>query len=550
MVKLKIYKKIISVLDDLGFEYNDSFSIELPNNKKFGDYSSNVAMVNSKNSKMNPRKLAETMKKRLEKNDIFSEVTIAGPGFLNFKISHRLFQKALYDIEKQKEHYGRTDYGKGKKILIEFISANPTGPLNIVSARAASYGDTLYRIMKYTGYQPMREFYINDAGNQVDILAESLELRYREKLGESIGEFPLDAYHGDYLKDLAQELVDAEGSKLIHFSEKGRLSKLKNFALTRMHEIQTNSLDKFGVKIDSWISEKTLRKQGIVEEVMSYLTEANVTYEKDEAIWFESSKIGDEKDRVLMKADGTFTYFVPDIGYHITKFQRGFEKLIDVLGPDHHGYIARLKASIEALKYDSSKLDIVILQQVNLFENGEQVKMSKRSGKFITMDELIADVGKDAARYFFISRKSSSHLNFDLELARKKSAENPVYYIQYAYARISSILKKAKKEKIKIGKISLSVLEGLNNDDEIEIIKKMLELPNLLNSISESLEPSRLATYVYELAAEFHKYYQKYSIIDSENIELSKSRLAFITIIQRVIKICLNLMAISTPEKM
>lgn len=550
MVKLKIYKKIISVLDDLGFEYNDSFSIELPNNKKFGDYSSNVAMVNSKNSKMNPRKLAETMKKRLEKNDIFSEVTIAGPGFLNFKISHRLFQKALYDIEKQKEDYGRTDYGKGKKILIEFISANPTGPLNIVSARAASYGDTLYRIMKYTGYQPMREFYINDAGNQVDILAESLELRYREKLGESIGEFPLDAYHGDYLKDLAQELVDAEGSKLIHFSEKGRLAKLKNFALTRMHEIQTNSLDNFGVKIDSWISEKTLRKQGIVEEVMSYLTEANVTYEKDEAIWFESSKMGDEKDRVLMKADGTFTYFVPDIGYHITKFQRGFEKLIDVLGPDHHGYIARLKASIEALKYDSSKLDIVILQQVNLFENGEQVKMSKRSGKFITMDELIADVGKDAARYFFISRKSSSHLNFDLELARKKSAENPVYYIQYAYARISSILKKAKKEKIKIGKISLSLLEGLNNEDEKEIIKKMLELPNLLNSISESLEPSRLATYVYELATEFHKYYQKYSIIDLENIELSKSRLAFITIIQRVIKICLNLMAISTPEKM
>ena len=550
MVKLKIYKSIISVLDELGFEYNDSFSIEFPNNKKFGDYSSNVALMNSKNSKLPPRKLAEKMKKKLEKNDIFSKVTIAGPGFLNFNISQKIFQKALYDIEKQKDDFGRTDYGNEKKILIEFISANPTGPLNVVSARAASYGDTLFRIMDFTGYKPMREFYINDAGNQVDILAESLELRYREKLGESIGEFPLDAYHGEYLKDLAQELVDAEGSKLIHFSEKSRLEKLKNFALTRMHEMQTASLEKFGVKIDSWISEKTLRKQGIVEEVMSYLTEANVTYEKDEAIWFESSKMGDEKDRVLMKADGTFTYFVPDIGYHITKFQRGFEKLIDVLGPDHHGYISRLKASIEALKYDSSKLNVVILQQVNLFEEGEQVKMSKRSGKFITMDELIDDVGKDAARYFFISRKSSSHLNFDLELARKKSAENPVYYIQYAYARISSILKKAKKEKIKVGKITLSLLSGLTNDDEIELIKKMLELPNLLNSITDALEPSRLATYVYELAADFHKYYQKYPIVDSENVELSKSRLAFITIIQRVIKICLQLMSISTPEKM
>jgi arginyl-tRNA synthetase len=550
MVKLKIYKSIISVLDELDFKYNDSFSIEFPNNKKFGDYSSNVAMVNAKNSKMNPRKLAEEIKKHLSKNDIFLDISIAGPGFLNFKISHHLFRKALYDIEKQKENFGRSDFGKGKKILIEFISANPTGPLNVVSARAASYGDTLYRIMEYTGFKPLREFYINDAGNQVDILAESLELRYREKLGESIGEFPLDAYHGDYLKDLAQELVDTEGSKLIHFSEKGRLEKLKNFALSRMHEMQTQSLENFGVNIDSWISEKTLRKQGIVEEVMSYLTEANVTYEKDEAIWFESSKMGDEKDRVLMKADGTFTYFVPDIGYHITKFQRGFEKLIDVLGPDHHGYIARLRASIEALNYDSSKLEVVILQQVNLFEKGEQVKMSKRSGKFITMDELIADVGKDAARYFFISRKSSSHLNFDLELARKKSAENPVYYIQYAYARISSILKKAKKNKIKTGKISLSILAKLDNNDEIDLIKKLLALPNLLNSISESLEPSRLATYVYELASDFHKYYQKYPIVDLNDLDTSKSRLAFITIIQRVIKICLNLMAISTPEKM
>ncbi|HNV93293.1 MAG TPA: arginine--tRNA ligase, partial [Candidatus Cloacimonas sp.] len=427
MIKQLLSNNIIEALDTLKLSHEKEFTVEIPNNPEFGDYSTNAALVLGKENKQNPMQLAEKIVKELKKNKAYKKVEIAKPGFINFHLAPSLYQQVFWEIYKNQE-YGSSDFGNGEKVLLEFVSANPTGPLNIVSARAAAFGDTIYRIMKYVGYNPAREFYINDAGNQVDILAESLELRLREIHGEKIGEFPYEAYHGEYVKHLAHRLNALEGTRVFMMPEKDRLEHLKEFALSELLEMQRNSLEKFGVVFEGWVSEKTLRSEGVVEEVLSYLTEADCTYEKEDAIWFCSTKYGDDKDRVLMKSDGSITYFVPDVAYHLTKIQRGFTKLIDIFGPDHHGYVPRIRAAFRALNYDDSILEFIFLQQVNIFESGERVKMSKRAGKIVTMDELISVVGKDAARYFFIARKANAHLNFDLELALKKNNENPVYY--------------------------------------------------------------------------------------------------------------------------
>jgi arginyl-tRNA synthetase len=435
-------------------------------------------------------------------------------------------------------------------VLLEFVSANPTGPLNIVSARAASYGDTLYRIMKFVGYDPFREFYVNDAGNQVDILAESLEMRYRELHGDIINDFPPEAYHGEYIKELAVKLNALDGTKLFHIAEKDRLERMKEFALREIHLMQLESLQRFDVEFDNWMSEQKLRLEGTIEEVLSYLAEAHVTFEKDDAIWFQSTKYGDEKDRVLMKADGSITYFVPDLAYHLTKYQRGFEIIIDVLGPDHHGYVPRLRAGIEALEYDVDKLEVVYLQHINLYQDGELVKMSKRAGRIVTMDDLVDEVGKDAARYFFLDRKPSAHVNFDLELAKKQSAENPVYYIQYAHARINSIQKKAKKAKVNLKKFDEKMLRKLDKPEELSIIKKMMQLPDILIAAADNREPHRLCSYVHELAGLFHKYYNKYQIVDEKHVELSEARLFLLSTLKGVIRLVLELLGISAPDKM
>ncbi|RLC51885.1 MAG: arginine--tRNA ligase, partial [Candidatus Cloacimonadota bacterium] len=412
MVKDKIRKDIVKCLKQLELKFNDNFVVEVPNNPEHGDFSSNVALVNAKLNKVSPQKLAEKIIEYFSKKRDYKSVSVAGPGFINFKLANNFYHRKLLEINEKNRKFGSSEYGNKKKVLLEFISANPTGPLNVVSARAAAFGDTLCRIMRFVGFRAYKEFYINDAGNQVDILAESLELRYRELHGERIDEFPPEAYHGEYIKDLAAKLNSVE-SKLLHYSETDRLRRMKQFALEEVHKMQQESLKRFDVTFDNWMSEKKLRQEGAVEEVLSYLAEAHCTYEKDEAIWFSSTEFGDEKDRVLMKADGNTTYLVPDIAYHLTKYQRKFDYLIDILGPDHHGYVPRLKAAIMALGYDVNKLEIIYLQHITLFEGGQQVKMSKRAGKIVTMDDLIDEVGKDAARYFFVSRKPNAHLEFD-----------------------------------------------------------------------------------------------------------------------------------------
>jgi arginyl-tRNA synthetase len=549
MIKELLHKNIVEALDNLKLNHEKEFTVEIPNNPEFGDYSTNAALVLGKENKMKPKDLAEKIVKELKKNKAYKKLEIAGPGFINFFLSPSLYQQVFWEIYKS-EDYGKSDFGNQEKILLEFVSANPTGPLNIVSARAAAFGDTLYRIMKYVGYAPAREFYINDAGNQVDILAESLELRLREIHGEKIGEFPYEAYHGEYVKHLAHRLNALEGTRVFMLPQKDRLEHLKEFALSELLEMQRNSLEKFGVFFEGWVSEKALRAEGVVEEVLSYLTEADCTYEKEDAIWFNSTKYGDDKDRVLMKSDGSITYFVPDVAYHLTKIQRGFTKLIDIFGPDHHGYVPRIRAAFRALNYDDSILEFIFLQQVNIFESGERVKMSKRAGKIVTMDDLISVVGKDAARYFFIARKANAHLNFDLELALKKNNENPVYYCQYAHARICSIIKKARSEKIYPKHFKKEMIKKLNKPEELALIQKMADLPELLILIAIHREPHRLTTYIEELASLLHHYYEKYQIVNVKNLALSQARLMLLYTVRKVMQICFELMGISAPETM
>lgn len=550
MIKQILMAHIKQVISDCSLVMEREFTVETPNKSEFGDYSTNAALVLAKDNKMPPRQLAEILIKELKKNKNYKKVEIAGPGFVNFFLSPHMYQSVLWEIFETDLEYGKSEYGAGAKVLLEFVSANPTGPLNIVSARAAAFGDTLYRIMKYIGFEPAREFYINDAGNQVDILAESVELRLRELHGDSIGEFPFEAYHGDYVRHLAQKLNQLEGVRVFMLPEKDRMEHLKEFALNELLEMQRLSLEKFGVTFEGWVSEKTLRMEGVVEEVLSYLAEADCTYEKDDAIWFCSTKYGDDKDRVLMKSDGSITYFVPDLAYHLTKIQRGYTTLIDIFGPDHHGYVPRLKAAFKALNYDDNMLEIIFLQQVNLFESGERVKMSKRAGKIVTMDDLISVVGRDAARYFFIARKANAHLNFDLELALKQNNENPVYYCQYAYARICSILKKAKKDKVMPKAFKKEMLSKLSKAEELLIIQKLAYLPDLLIAISDYREPHRMTQYVEELAALFHKYYAKYQIVSEKNKDITKARLLLTHAVKNVMHICFELMGISAPEKM
>ncbi len=550
MIKEIIHANLIESLDKLGLSREKDFTVEIPNNTEHGDYSSNCAMILAKENKKAPKALAEELVKLLKKNKEYKKVEIAGPGFINFKLSPAFFQRIFWDIRKAGGDFGCSDFGQSEKILLEFISANPTGPLNIVNARAAAFGDSLYRVMKRVGFEPAREFYINDAGNQVDILAESVELRLREIHGDNIGEFPYEAYHGEYVRHLAQRLNANEGVRVFMMTEKDRMEHLKEYALTEILEMQRASLERFDVIFDGWVSEKTLRAEGVVEEVLSYLTEADCTFEKDDAIWFASTKYGDDKDRVLMKSDGSITYFVPDLAYHLTKIQRGFTTLIDIFGPDHHGYVPRIKAAFKALGYDDNMLEIIFLQQVNLFESGERVKMSKRAGKIVSMDDLIDEVGRDAARYFFIARKASAHLNFDLELAMKQNNENPVYYCQYAHARICSIIKKARKDKLWPKNFKKELLGKLNKAPELAIIQKLSDLPELLTLIAIHREPHRLTTYIEELAAMIHKYYAAFKIVNPKSKELSHARLMLLDSAKTVLAIVFELMGISAPEKM
>ena len=526
------------------------FIIEKPSDKKNGDFSSNIAMAGARAYHMAPRAIAEAIVKNLDLKNTFIEKTeIAGPGFINFYFSDKYYNEILRDIVKSGENYGRSDFGEEKKILVEFVSANPTGPMHIGNARGGAIGDCLASVLDAAGYDVQREFYVNDAGNQIEKFATSLEVRYLNLCGQNI-EMPEDAYHGEDITVHAKNFYDINGDKYANTSSEERRKALVDYALPLNIQGLEDDLKKYRIVYDKWFKESTLHNDGSVKKVIDALKEKGVTYEQDGALWFKASEYGNDKDIVLIRANGIPTYIVPDIAYHYNKLvTRGYDKAIDVLGADHHGYIPRMKAALTALGVDADRLDPVIMQMVRLVRDGETVKLSKRSGKAITLNTLLDEVPIDAARFLFNLREPNSHCDFDLELAVTKSSENPVYYVQYAHARICSIIKKAKEQGIEACDVSQSALNRLNTSEERELISFLAGLTDEIITSAKAYDPARITHYVIELATLFHKFYNAHRVV-SEDEELTQARLYLCTAVKNTIKNILVMLKVDVPESM
>ena len=545
----EISEKLRSVIEqgikdtfDLDVDKND-FSVEIPKDKNHGDYSTNAAMRYAKILRKSPREIAENLSKTLQNSDIIEKIEIAGPGFINFFIRNDSLTKIISDILKNGENYFKSNIGGGTKIMVEYVSANPTGDLHLGHARGAAYGDTLTRILSFVGYDVLREYYVNDAGNQIEVLGNSLFERYKEALG-----LPFDlskiGYQGKDVIKLAHDIAAQDKNKWVDDDSIERKDYFKKVGTKLELDKIKKDLDLYRIHFDHYQSELDLYRSGKVDNALKEVKKTPYTYELDGALWLKTTEFGDDKDRVLIKSDGSLTYFTPDISYHKDKFDRGYDKLIDILGADHHGYIARLKAGLKILGYNPDNLDIAIVQMVRLMENGEEVKMSKRTGNAVTIRELCEDVGVDVARYFFISKPIISHLDFDLGLARNQSNENPVYYIQYAYARMMSILRKNDSFEIK------DAYSLLNNEKEIQLIQHLGELKHVLEDVTKVKEVNIVANYAYRLAQLFHSFYNDLTVIDKDNEALTKERLSLVKACAITLKTTLSLLGIEAKESM
>lgn len=525
------------------------FAVEIPNDKAHGDFSCNAALVSAKTLKQNPRSIAAMIVDNAVLNGTaFEKIELAGPGFLNFFVGKAWFAGTVSAVLSEKEDYGKTDDGNGKRVLVEFVSANPTGPMHIGNARGGALGDCLASLLQYAGYYVEREFYINDAGNQINKFALSLDIRYRQHFGDPV-EMPEDSYHGQDIIDHAENFAKEYGDKYIGVSEEERRQALVDYALPINIKGLEEDLLKYRIKYDTWFKESTLHNDGSVDETVKLLKENGYTYEQDGALWFKSSELGDDKDRVLIRANGVPTYSVPDIAYHYNKLvKRGFDIAIDVLGADHHGYIPRMRAALTALGVDASRLDVVIMQMVRLVRNGETVKLSKRSGKAITLSTLLDEIPMDAARFFFNLRDPNTHFEFDLDLAIEESSKNPVYYVQYAHARICRILEKQKEEGNECKFIPENQLV-FTEPAEIELIRHLASLPDVISEGAKTYNPSMITRYLIELAQHFHKFYDACPIKGAEETVL-QSRLSLCTAAKTVIKNLLDLLKVEAPEKM
>lgn len=523
--------------------------LEVPKDKAHGDLATNAAMQLTRIAKKNPRQIAEEILKHLDYEQAGVErAEIAGPGFINFFLSKSYLYPVLEQVFAQGEKYGRIALGQGKKVQVEFVSANPTGSLHLGHARGAAVGDALCNVLDFAGYEVTREYYINDAGNQVVNLVKSIEARYLQELGQDV-EMPEDGYHGEDIKGFAKELVAEQGDGLLSRTPAEREAFLRTYGLDKELEKIKRDLNRFRVGFDVWFSETSLYTDGQVERSLEALRAKGQTYEQDGATWLKSTQYGDDKDRVLVKNDGTYTYLTPDIAYHRNKYDRGFDRMINIWGADHHGYIPRVKAAMEALGYDPDKLTVLIAQMVSLFQDGEKVKMSKRTGKAVTMVDLMDEVGVDAIRYFFTMRSMDSHLDFDMDLAISASNENPVYYVQYAHARICSIFRQAAEQGIDLPALSEVQLSKLTAEHEFDLLRKIGELPEEIGVAAESFAPHRLVRYVYELAALFHSYYKAERVI-TEDAAQTAARLALLSAVRTVLANVLKLIGVSAPERM
>jgi arginyl-tRNA synthetase len=523
-------------------------SLEVPPQKEFGDYATNFAMQSAKAVRSNPRSIAQAIVDRLNEPWL-DKAVIAGPGFINFYLKADIIYQELAAILAAGDSFGQTDAGQAERIQVEFVSANPTGPLHVGHGRGAAFGSALVNLLKAAGYQVEAEFYINDAGNQIDNLAASVNARYLELLGQTV-HFPEDGYHGRDIIDTARRIIDRHGDRYLTMSEAERLAEFKEVALIEKLAALKEDLEQFGVTFDVWFSERTLHNSGSVADTCDLLKNNGNIYEKDGALWLKSTVYGDDKDRVVIRDNGVPTYLAADIAYHRDKFARGFNRVINIWGADHHGYISRVKAAIAAMEYNPDHLEVLILQMVSLYQNGELVKMSKRTGQGVTLGELIEEVGRDAARFFFIMRSIDSQLDFDLDLAKSKSNENPVYYIQYAHARIASIFRQVLEAGLPVpGDFSQVKLELLTEQAEIDLIKKMAQFPAEVTAAARERAPHRIARYAHELAGLFHTFYNQCRIIGVDPA-LQAARLALVTAVRSTIRQALNILGVDAPEKM
>ena len=536
---------------DAAVDFRDLIRLEVPKDKQHGDFACNIAMILAKSLHMAPRAIAQTLCDRIQRNRDIERVEVAGAGFINFYLSSAWLYETMRQIEAEQENYGKVDIGHGKKVMVEFVSANPTGPMHMGNARGGALGDCLASVLEYAGYDVSREFYINDAGNQIEKFGNSLNARYIQELqGEDAIAFPEDGYHGDDIREHAKAFIAIHGDRYLQASEKERKAALVDYALEKNITALQEDLGKYRIHYDVWFRESALHESGAVQDAIALLTKKGYTYEEDGAFWLNCEKMGLEKNEVLVRQNGIPTYFAADIAYHINKLTtRGFDWAINIWGADHHGHVARMKKALDAAGVDGNRLDVVLMQLVRLMRDGEVVRMSKRTGKAITLSDLLEDISVDAARFFFNMRSAGSHLDFDLTLAAEQSNENPVFYVQYAHARICSILRLLEEEGVKVLPFDEVKTALLTDESELALLKKLADLPDEITSAAKALEPARLTRYVMDLAAAFHTFYTACRV-RTEDCDLMNARLKLIDSTRIVLKGVLSMLKITAPEKM
>ncbi|MFO7684897.1 MAG: arginine--tRNA ligase [Desulfobacterales bacterium] len=529
-------------------EFSDVI-LEKPKAEAHGDFSTNFAMVIASLQKMAPRNVARVIADQLDDScRLLEKVEIAGPGFINFYVTPAAWHPVLLEIQKTDRRYGASDLGRGERVQVEFVSSNPTGPLHVGHGRGAAVGDSVANILSFCGYDVQREYYINDSGRQIQTLGRSVYLRYRELLGHD-APFPGDCYQGDYIREIAARIKAQEGDALLHREDGDAALYCARKAAGDIMEGIREDLTLFGITFDKWFSEQSLYDSGKVDRILAESRQRGIVYEKDGALWFKTSDLGDEKDRVVVRQNGQTTYFASDIAYHEDKYRRGFQRVIDVWGADHHGYIPRMQAAIEACGHQRNQFDVILVQLVNLLRGGQPVAMSTRTGEFVTLRDVIDEVGKDAARFIFLTRHYESPLDFDLEVAKQQTNENPVYYVQYVHARISSIVRKAVENGMTDLRWDQTAIAQLREPEEIHLIKILAQYPEAVTASAEKLEPHRITFFLMNLAAAFHAYYNKHRVL-SEDPLLSRGRLCLAESIRKVVRNGLALLGVDAPEKM
>ncbi len=537
---------------ELAFEAIPDYVIEEPREKEHGDFATNVAMLLAKQAKKPPRAIADSIVKYLcTEGTYIQSAETAGAGFINFRLDPAYIQEILSVVEQEGERFGRINVGQGKKIMVEFVSANPTGPMHMGNARGGALGDCLASVLDWAGYEVTREFYVNDAGNQIEKFGKSLEARYIQILkGEDAVEFPEDGYHGEDIRVRAQEYINAHGDDLLTQDAESRKKALVAFSLEKNIDDLKADLEKYRIYYDIWFRESVLHENGEARKIVEELTERGYAYEKEGAIWFRATEFGEEKDEVLVRQNGFLTYYAVDIAYHKNKFvDRGFDTVINIWGADHHGHVARLKGALAALGIEPERLEIVLMQLVRLVSGGEVVRMSKRTGKSITLKDLLEETSIDAARFFFNMRQANSHFDFDLDLAVKQSNDNPVFYVQYAHARICSILRLLAEQGVAVKPVSEINTKRLNTEQEIDLMKKLADFPETIRQAAQMREPSLMTRYAMDLAAAFHGFYAACKV-NSDDRELTDARLKLCDAVRTALYNVLTLLSISAPEQM